>query len=287
MDIGLIVGIIGGISTIILGIVTIVQTRKIYHLTNRIRKILFMYIYRPIFTIYETPYSVDIIFEGNKYENLVFYKCKISNEGIFLSCDEDILEEISIKSSVKIKILKFKATKIQENSSIKIVPSLNIVTQDLFKITFDKLNKGEEIEFEFLCEQSSERIDLLINGRYRNEAPKDKMESRCWDWEHPPLSGRGPDPMIYILGPLALMGGIGAAYYFSFVYAQKLFYGLFINGLRYTKESSEILSFFIALIPSFLITYFIFWIIRNIIKAKKEKKRKKGKSTQQLLSQNS
>jgi len=255
------------IVSIVIAVFAIIQTWRIYSLSTRRRSLILGYRDNWKFSNNNLPYDIKSSYNNNSYDNLLFINIEISNLGDSVLTKDDFSTPIIIKSSSEVKIIDFQIIEgdtVNHSFELRSINGSN--SYELFEIKFNRLPKMEKFKFNVLCETTDLSTKLEFDFVYTNQIKNDKMDSVNLREEemiprHSPWEALG----------LLLIVGYFALYYYSFIYTQRFSFYLISQNLGFVRESSEIISFFIALIPPLvLISVTIFLIVRSV-KGKKQK----------------
>ena len=253
---------------IVLSLIAILQTWRVHVLSTRRRFLSLGYRDDWEFSNTNLPYSISATFANNYYDQLLYIEIEIANFGDAVLTKDDFATPILIKSDNKLKILDYQIVEgksVDQNFELINVNENNL--SNLFEVKFNRLEKGKKFKFNVLCAPSNLSPKLEFDLIYANQVKQDTIQSLNLRHEE-----NVPRSNPFEIFGLLLIFGYFALYYYSFIYAQKYSYYIISQKLGFARESSEIISFFIALFPPLILLAITVFLFGRWYKKRKEYK---------------
>ncbi|MBU0560880.1 MAG: hypothetical protein KKG93_15080, partial [Bacteroidetes bacterium] len=233
---------------IIISLFAIFQTWRLNKINSRKRNISLFYKIKSNVSLDVIPEKITINYQGESFTKICFAEFILGNNGYINLLKNDIIDSIKITSDNPIKILSYKIIDHSANDNDFQLSLDNSSITDFLELNFKQIYVNDSIKFYVLFVPSNSKTNFELNFNYNNVSMVDSKKVTDVSYYDNPYY-RGPDHSWLGLLMIAIYL---AVIYFSFLYTQKYLEILLQNSLNFSQYSSEIISFFVAVLPPIL-----------------------------------
>lgn len=249
--------------SLLLAIVAILQTWRIWFVTKKdnVQKRLVLF-FRTISELNcnDLPYAINVDFDGEKYKNIKIIECIFGNSGNVPITESEMIQPLQIEFNKPSKFLDYRVIEKTSNFELSFIKHLTDGKEKI-RILFDVLDVKDAIKFYLILSPPEPNLKLELKGKIKDVPNPDQIRSADVTNYRPEVRS-GIELQEVLIAILAFF----AAAYFSFIYAQKVFFKMFKDGLNFSLPSSEILSLVFGLVPPILILVLLFFLAKRIIR---------------------
>lgn len=238
---------------------SIIQTWRINKRTSRKRRIGLYYKIIKHTSLENIDGDPKILYEGTLYSKISKVDFILGNIGNVDLTQSDFANEIQIIPTSLIKILNYQVVEADEIEDKKCIKIVETEKGDVLVITKQKFLVKEGIKFSVVFVPLDDKFSFNIKLIFCNSTKNDRLfvnDVSYFDSQYYTFPDRSYLGCTFIAIYVAIL-------YYSFIYTQRGFFHLLQDGMKFTRESSEILSFFVGVIPAVIITYLIYLFFKK------------------------
>jgi len=272
----------------IFAIISIIQSWKIHSYNKKKmvqRSIEFYYQVMNCVSFDDIPYNFNINYNSENYKKLFIVEGIIGNGGNVVITNDDLLRPLIIKSKNPLNVLDYEIIDQTKDELEVEINGNNEIDNNVLSISLDNIEPKDAFKFRLLIGSNEDSIDLELEGLIKDESvnikPKVKKIDR-YDYTTI-LVNKGHRQEESVIYYLLIIGGILVGIYFLFIGIQKLFFLWLNDGLGFTLESSETLSFILAIASYIGLIIFTVKMIKRFNSKRKEKKEEKEREKEPSL----